>query len=116
MTGFRGSGTTRRLMLMAQALRGEDDVVVARERAGNADVSSLSFWDTSSAMLFAPQVRRTSSTSRDGPEMITSSERRRIERKRIPPRGPVADELEAKCGDAQGPPMVRSSPLRVPPR
>lgn len=91
MTGFRGSGTARRLMLMAQALRGEDDVV-----AGNADVSSLSFWDTSSAMLFAPQVRRTSSTSRDGPEMITSSERRRIERKRIPPRGPVADGLEAK--------------------
>lgn len=88
------------------------------EDAGNADIFLFHLWATRSEMLVALLRRMISSTSKEGPEIILESGTRRNVRKRIPPVSvsQLLDLTSLKYGDAIGPPMVRSRPLRVPPR
>ena len=75
-------------------------------------------------MLPAPQIRKISSTTKDGPEITLPSDMRLMERIRTPPRGigmsifwlsTFKSDLGAEeC--ITGAPNVRSNPFRVPPR
>ena len=84
----------------------------ASEGARNADMSPDHFSLTSSGMSAAPLARKSSSTSREGPDMTVESEILRRVRSSMPPRTRTGCVFEES--GKLGVPMVRSSPFREP--
>ena len=95
-----------------------DETLLLVDDGGNATVLRPHLCSTSSEILETLLSRRTSSTSKDGPEITVASDDLRSVRRRMPPRRSddgLSTFVLSKCGDTMGPLMVKSKPFLVPP-